>query len=454
MSCKTNRSRGYATATILIVVAILGSTALWSYREVLTGRTLANARFFQVRAASLAGIGLQAAASELRRQPAVTRLAWQQQAPGARDEQIGISTRLLRTETLPAGFSADRFLDYQHELTSTVSSGLGTQVARSMGVALLNARVGNAPPPGCPTAEPVPINVRIGGSSTAPVAAMLTTGSPTLGIVDRSTGRLLWSAGGPDAPTAQHLFDDRTHITGSVTVIDTDSDGLHDRIYAGDHAGRIWRLDLHNGSDGAHFAAGSIFAELADARVPRPFVAAPDVSMTIGTAGLAWLNIVIGSTGAGPNRIFVLRDYAARQLWSDAEHQRWRPLRAADLHADGPAADVAEPAGYYFDLGQSQVFTPSITVDGAATYLAAETAIRVANGCNTRISIGKFNVASGASAARHAYGDAAAGIALRALAGGTPHRGRIRCMLADDEVAQCSGFDPLRRSWWRRADAD
>ncbi|MEO6185439.1 MAG: hypothetical protein ABIP38_00345 [Steroidobacteraceae bacterium] len=454
---KADHAGGYATATILVVIAIIGSTSLWSYREALSGRTLANARLFQARAASLAGIGLQQAQARLFADPDASRLSWQRHPSEAREEEIALATRLLWTDSLPPGFSANRFIDRHHEITSIATSGLGTRVVQTMGVALLQATAGAAAPEDCPAAQPLPVRVRIGSArGTRMLAGSLLAGAdPVLKIVDPDTGQVLWSAGRPAFPATQHLFDDHTRISTSVTPLDTDGDGLHDRIYAGDHTGRIWRVDLHNGNDAQGFASGSVLADLAGARGQRQLLAAPDVSLAIDGAGNSWLNIVVGTSGpSGANRLFVLRDYAARAHWTDEEHRRWSPIHEQDLHAGALAPDLAAPPGYYLDTGAAEIFTPAITIDGTVTYAIAQTPVR-GPGCITRLAIGNFDVADGTSARLVDHASVAAGIPLRAsLESDGQKLRRIRCTLAGVAVPQCSGFDPVRRRWWRREDAD
>lgn len=101
------------------------------------------------------------------------------------------------------------------------------------------------------------------------------------------------------------------------------------------------------------------------------------------------------------------------------------------------------------------MFTPSITIDGKVTYAVAATPVIPLNGCVTHIHIDTFNVADGASYQRIQRGETGAGNALHAtLENGGPRDGHVRCLLAEATVSQCSGFDPYRRSWWRREDAD
>ena len=79
-------------------------------------------------------------------------------------------------------------------------------------------------------------------------------------IVDAITGELLWSAG----PTATDLNNARmVHgIPGSITVLDMNSDGFADRMYAGDTGAQVWRFDITNGNARGTLVAGGVFASL------------------------------------------------------------------------------------------------------------------------------------------------------------------------------------------------
>nr|PZN63949.1 MAG: hypothetical protein DIU62_10475 [Pseudomonadota bacterium] len=162
-----------------------------------------------------------------------------------------------------------------------------------------------------------------------PVAALLQAGLEVpLSVVEAGTGRLLWSAGtdsvvqrfdGLDAP-----------FTGSLAAIDLDADGLHDRIYAGDMAARLWRFDVQHGAPAGEWLTGGVFADFRNAE-GRGFIAPPDISLSAPPGATAWLNIALGTAAPGNpaanNRLYVLRDHAVYEAWSARQNGDWRPVR-------------------------------------------------------------------------------------------------------------------------------
>jgi len=147
-------------------------------------------------------------------------------------------------------------------------------------------------------------------------------------IVEAATGSLIWSGSSTAAAVAGYdTFDEMDFsIPSEVTILDMNSDGLHDRMYVGDMGGQIWRFDIDNsGVSGASLVDGGVIAKLgqtaAGAIAPqdaRRFFYPVDVSLHVdknGTTG-NFLNLAVGS-GLRPNplnlnvqdRIFVLRDF-------------------------------------------------------------------------------------------------------------------------------------------------
>ncbi len=63
-------------------------------------------------------------------------------------------------------------------------------------------------------------------------------------IADPTDGSLIFSIGGPgsgaDIEVAEMLYS----IPSRVTLLDSDGDGIQDRIYVGDTGGQVWRVDL------------------------------------------------------------------------------------------------------------------------------------------------------------------------------------------------------------------
>lgn len=59
-------------------------------------------------------------------------------------------------------------------------------------------------------------------------------------MVDAELGTLIWSL----APKGNTVFAGTDSIPSSIAVIDSDGDGLTDRLYAGDTGGNVWRIDM------------------------------------------------------------------------------------------------------------------------------------------------------------------------------------------------------------------
>ncbi len=90
-------------------------------------------------------------------------------------------------------------------------------------------------------------------------------------MVDLLTGRKIWSAGN-NGVDHDLVLDMQHSIPAPPLVIDTNRDGLLDRLYVGDMGGRIWRMDFFNGNNPSTFGAGGILATLgaADLNTPGP----------------------------------------------------------------------------------------------------------------------------------------------------------------------------------------
>jgi type IV pilus assembly protein PilY1 len=80
-------------------------------------------------------------------------------------------------------------------------------------------------------------------------------------VVDAKTGALVWKAvkAGSDAPISTTAYG-HSNLTDSIpadpAVLDTDGDGLVDRVVVGDTGGQVWRFDTH--SDRSNWRASRI----------------------------------------------------------------------------------------------------------------------------------------------------------------------------------------------------
>ncbi|PKG86438.1 hypothetical protein CXF85_01680 [Colwellia sp. 75C3] len=95
-------------------------------------------------------------------------------------------------------------------------------------------------------------------------------------MVDALTGALLWDLG----PTGDTVFAGTDSIPSSIATLDSDGDGLTDRLYAGDTGGNVWRIDMP-GDDGTKFSVFKLaeFGPGEDANIidDRRFFSEPSV---------------------------------------------------------------------------------------------------------------------------------------------------------------------------------
>jgi type IV pilus assembly protein PilY1 len=225
-------------------------------------------------------------------------------------------------------------------------------------------------------------------------------------IVDAQTGTLVWSVT-PAASSNTNLRETGLlhSVPGKVTLLDSNADGLTDRIYFGDTGGNVWRVDLPGNALptlsqdtwqinklGA-FNGGSLATD-------RRFFNAPDL-VRIRLDGRAVDAVIIGSGDrANPNasgvynRVYMIRDIAtvpyntsspSLAACSDKSTLDFRctlPLSDDDLYdisdntiitdADGveaPAlADLQGSHGWRFDLSSAgeKSLAQTVTLNGRA----------------------------------------------------------------------------------------
>ncbi len=312
---------------------------------------------------------------------------------------------------------------------------------------------------------PLAMRVRIG---MAPPQQVLLVGgaNPALRIIDPQTNATLWSAGAGTA-AIQGFPAMTAAFSGSFIALDTDHDGLHDRLYAGDLAGRLWRFDLHNGAAAADFASGGVFANFGNAS-GRGFRAPPDVSLATAPGAAPWFNIALGTASPGQseanNRFYVLRDHAPFQPWTDAQYRDWQPLREADLLqvAAGEPPRTAVNTGWFIELHGGDVLSASLTVAGRTVFAIADTSTTGLDGCRSAVSIATLELVP-AQVTMNAAGDWRTPLAgIHALEtsftlganGADATTSSALCTFGEARVTGCDVDLRAHRTWWRREDAE
>ncbi len=121
-------------------------------------------------------------------------------------------------------------------------------------------------------------------------------------VVDAETGALIWKASGAAGASSSTVFRHAglvDSIPSTLSVADTDGDGLTDRILVGDTGGNIWRADVH-GDDTSSWkltllaAVGRHSTGASGIATDRRFFHRPDLVPSKDTDGL-FDGVVIGS---------------------------------------------------------------------------------------------------------------------------------------------------------------
>lgn len=158
-------------------------------------------------------------------------------------------------------------------------------------------------------------------------------------------------------------------LAADPTVIDSDADGLADRLYAGDLGGQVWRIDFDDVAAGADSRVTRL-ATLDDGK-HRRFFSAPSVALNRGAGG-DFLSIALGSGDRtapleddSEDAFFVLRD---TDVDKGPPATSGAPIEAGDLYdatkgeltsADaGKASDareeLADAAGWLVKLEKGE----------------------------------------------------------------------------------------------------
>ena len=280
---------------------------------------------------------------------------------------------------------------------------------------------GDLPGLGQTWSSPVPARIRVGNTDRNVVifaggydpaqdnyAARTDNFGNALYIVDSATGALIWH-GGPSGAT--HTFRDmRYSMPADVKVIDLDSDGLADRMYAADMGGQIWRFDLFNGQPAASLVTGGVIARFGSAGTDaaelsdtRRFYYAPDVALATTRAG-SFLHIGIGSGyRAHPNeadnlnRFYALRDHDPFRHLTQAEFNV-RPIVTEDdledISDDIDAVVGPGRAGWMMRLGPGEkVLAEARTFDNDVYFTTfTPNAGLGANGCEPQLGTNRLYV--------------------------------------------------------------
>ena len=216
-------------------------------------------------------------------------------------------------------------------------------------------------------------------------------------------GRLVWSVDQSDHPNMQFS------IASDLTTIDSDQDGLADRLYVGDVGGQLWRVDFE---DIDTTPAVTLMADLDNGK-HQPFFYPPSVAYNQGIGG-DFLSISIGSGNrTSPlltdtdNALFMIRDtniekgapatHISTIDQSDLYDATSNSIGSSDtMISDAAASSLAAASGWFVSLGNSEkALSRLVTFEGKllATTFEANTSAASLLQCNFD-STGRFYLMS------------------------------------------------------------
>jgi type IV pilus assembly protein PilY1 len=209
-----------------------------------------------------------------------------------------------------------------------------------------------------------------------------------LHILDLQSGAQLWRAG-PDAGADLQLSTMTRAMPNTVRVADLTGNGLADRMYASDIAGRVWRFDVTNGQAPATLIAGGVIASIGAEGLAAPslgetrrFYTSPDVSLFMDDIQeKRFIAISIGSGyRAHPfdlnatDRFFSFRDPDVFSKLTQAEYDTYTVATDADLidvQGKKQVTITSSDRGWKFTLPSNQkVLSDSITFDDSVFFVA------------------------------------------------------------------------------------
>jgi len=229
-----------------------------------------------------------------------------------------------------------------------------------------------------------------------PVASSDSMGRGVL-ILDAVTGDVVWAA----LPSCEGLLAnncvataDLTHsVAADVTLLDRNSDGYIDRVYAADVGGNIWRINLDS-STSSSWTITKLAALGGTGNDARKFLFAPDVIPTdlfdavMAVSGDREHPLYTSDTTAGmaynvQNRIYMIKDDGTVSGITDSNLTP-NPDQIQSYNAVSDAAD-----GYYIDLpnaGEKGVNAPT-TVAGKTYFGTNYPDVPEADSCTADLGI-------------------------------------------------------------------
>lgn len=133
------RRAGFATATVLGLLAVIGVLGASALHDALFGEQLAGSRLLHQRAAALAQLGVADGLARVGALESPSGLDYVlEPLPGSNDS-VNVIVRHRGSSALPQGFSTGRFALHHFEVESTGLTARGTRMTHTQGATRIMA---------------------------------------------------------------------------------------------------------------------------------------------------------------------------------------------------------------------------------------------------------------------------------------------------------------------------
>jgi len=146
-SSESDLQRGFATATVLGLLAVVGLLSAAALHDALFGEQLAGSRLLHQRAQALADFGIEDGLARMAVMARPGSLSYALRPLPSSSESVEVRVRHLGAESVSAGYSSGQFARHRYEIQSTGFTSRGVRARQVQGAVhvMPNVLAGTAP---------------------------------------------------------------------------------------------------------------------------------------------------------------------------------------------------------------------------------------------------------------------------------------------------------------------
>lgn len=135
--------RGFATATVLGLLAVVGLLSVAALHDALFAEQLAGSRLLHQRAQALADLGVEDGLARVAAMSRPESVSYAMRPLPSSTESVEVRVRHLGANAVPAGFSNARFTSHRFQIESTGFTSRGIQARQVQGAVRVMPHLGS-----------------------------------------------------------------------------------------------------------------------------------------------------------------------------------------------------------------------------------------------------------------------------------------------------------------------